>query len=377
MVWDKSKPVTNSALVSAELRANWDALDTQLLAPVVAAAPEQVLKVGAGDVLAGIPAGTNTHVLTLVSGVPTWAAPAGGAPSYPLLAPSGTPAAPSYSFSGDTTTGVYRTAATNYLGFNHGGGTYVAVGTNLMHLGSTTGLGWASGDVTLTGGDVYLRRSGPAILALRGATSTAGASLNFAIPTVPGTPGSGTAVLYQKADKKPYWKDDAGLETALGGLANPMSAIGDLIVGTTAGAPARLAAVATGAVLASAGVGTTPTWNISPSLTSLTVSTNLESAWSGDSVLVSATAFGGHTPFLRLSPSGGYAIDIAAGGTGSAIGVGTTRIYNNSVGELIAWDSGGHTSLRAYDGTGYQFKQVWFGPTDSGGAGYRMMRVPN
>ena len=79
MAWDKSKPVTNSALVSAELRANWDALDTQLLAPVVAAAPEQVLKVGAGDVLAGIPAGTNTHVLTLVTacrpGVPPRSCP--------------------------------------------------------------------------------------------------------------------------------------------------------------------------------------------------------------------------------------------------------------------------------------------------------------
>jgi hypothetical protein len=47
-------------------------------------------------------------------------------------------------------------------------------------------------------------------------------------------------------------------------LTNPMSAVGDMIQGTTAGAPARLAAVATGTVLASQGVTTTVAWGYPP-----------------------------------------------------------------------------------------------------------------
>ena len=74
MSWDKTKPVTNSPLLSAEIRANWDALDTLLVAPVTALANGQVLVKAAGPVLAGVPAGTNGYVLTLVAGVPTWVA---------------------------------------------------------------------------------------------------------------------------------------------------------------------------------------------------------------------------------------------------------------------------------------------------------------
>jgi hypothetical protein len=58
--------------------------------------------------------------------------------------------------------------------------------------------------------------------------------------------------------------DAAGIGTwqtpAAAGLTNPMTTIGDLIQGTTAGAPARLAAVATGNALISGGVGTASSW---------------------------------------------------------------------------------------------------------------------
>ena len=47
-------------------------------------------------------------------------------------------------------------------------------------------------------------------------------------------------------------------------LTNPMSAVGDMIQGTTAGAPARLAAVATGKVLVSQGVTTAVAWGDAP-----------------------------------------------------------------------------------------------------------------
>jgi hypothetical protein len=85
--------------------------------------------------------------------------------------------------------------------------------------------------------------------------STAGAPARLAI-------GTAGFVLTSVAGS-PAWQS---------GLSNPMTSIGDLIRGGTSGAPTRMAAVATGAVLASAGVTTAPTWNTAPSLTSLTLS---------------------------------------------------------------------------------------------------------
>jgi hypothetical protein len=130
MVWDPTIPATNADLVSAPVRGNFQALDTALMAPVIAAPLHALLKVNASDVLGGIAPGTNGHVLTMTAGVPTWSA----------------------------------------------------------------------------------------------------------LPVDPG-------------------------------FANPLTTAGDLLVGGASGAPGRLAAVATGAVLASAGVGTAPTWSGSPALT--------------------------------------------------------------------------------------------------------------
>jgi len=48
--------------------------------------------------------------------------------------------------------------------------------------------------------------------------------------------------------------------SASGGMTNPMTAVGDLIQGTTAGAPVRLASVATGNALISGGVTTANSW---------------------------------------------------------------------------------------------------------------------
>jgi hypothetical protein len=91
-----------------------------------------------------------------------------------------------------------------------------------------------------------------------------------ALTAAPPTPAAGHVITYAKTDKRIYAQDDAGVETALGGssgMTNPMTMSGDLIVGGSAGAPGRFAAVATGAVLASAGLNTAPVWSASPALT--------------------------------------------------------------------------------------------------------------
>jgi hypothetical protein len=50
-----------------------------------------------------------------------WAAESGGGVTFPIEADSGTEAAPSYSFSGDTDTGIFLTGASNALGFSTNG----------------------------------------------------------------------------------------------------------------------------------------------------------------------------------------------------------------------------------------------------------------
>jgi hypothetical protein len=63
------------------------------------------------------------------------------------------------------------------------------------------------------------------------------------------------------------WTGSAWAFSAGGGMTNPMTTTGDMIYSSSGSTPARLAAVATGSVLASAGTGTAPTWNTNPVLT--------------------------------------------------------------------------------------------------------------
>lgn len=79
MAWDKTKPADGSALVSAEIRANWDALDAAVMAALAAAPAGTVLYVTGGHVFAAAPGAAEGYALRYVAGVPTWQAmPAAG-----------------------------------------------------------------------------------------------------------------------------------------------------------------------------------------------------------------------------------------------------------------------------------------------------------
>lgn len=84
--------------------------------------------------------------------------------------------------------------------------------------------------------------------------------------SAPSNPASGKQRLFvRSSDHLLCIVDSAGTVTPYGGaLTNPMSAVGDLIRGGTAGAPTALAAVAVGKVLASKGVTTAPAWDYPP-----------------------------------------------------------------------------------------------------------------
>jgi hypothetical protein len=219
MAWDKTKPANNSALVSAEIRANWDALDAALVAPLTALANNQVLLKGAGPVLAGVPAGTNGWVLTLVSGVPTWVA---------------LPVDPGFANPMSSVGDLIR-------GGSSGTPTRLAVGTNGQWLTLSGGIpAWAALPVDPGFANPMTTLGDLLVAAAAGAPSRLGiGTTGFVLTVVGGVPA---------------W--------AAGGLANPMTGVGDLIRGGTSGAPTRLAPGTNGHFLTlTAGV---PAWAAAP-----------------------------------------------------------------------------------------------------------------
>lgn len=157
-----------------------------------------------------------------------------------------------------------------------------------------------------------------------------------------GTPGAG----------KVLTSDAAGVGTwvapAASGMTNPMTAVGDLIQGTTAGAPARLASVATGNVLISGGVTTASSWgkvglttHVSGTLPVANGGTGITSLGTGI-----ATALG-----IAVGTAGAPVVLNGAGGTPSALVL--TNATGLPVGSLTGLGTSIGTALAtAANGTG-------------------------
>ncbi len=89
--------------------------------------------------------------------------------AFPLLAPNGTAGAPSYSFSGNTNSGMYNTSGV--VGFSSGGGYKFDVNSIGVGVGSASIIGF-HGDDTVSGTiDVMLARDAAAVLALKNGTT--------------------------------------------------------------------------------------------------------------------------------------------------------------------------------------------------------------
>lgn len=94
-----------------------------------------------------------------------------------LLAVDGSVGAPTYSFTSDPDTGIYRSAGDS-LGFSSGGVRNINFGGNLV-LRNTTELAWAAGEPGVAANDVILTRDDANVLALRNGTN-AQESRNYA-----------------------------------------------------------------------------------------------------------------------------------------------------------------------------------------------------
>ena len=141
------------------------------------------------------------------------------------------------------------------------------------------------------------------------------------------------------------------------GFANPMTAVGDLIIGGAAGAPSRLAAGASLAVL-QVGAGNTPVWTRALNIDSLVLK-------------------GAPDASIALQPPGGHQYIFYAGGTGSG-GLNTVVLSDTTIGKnLFYFNAGGDFYLNMWDGTVASTRLVITGAADSAGSGYRLLRTPN
>jgi hypothetical protein len=182
------------------------------------------------------------------------------ATTFPLFAPAaldGGLATPAFSFASSPTTGMLQmgtlAGSTTGIGLVLDGTLTVKVGPTATEFAKPIlfGLGGSVALQTLSGALAQYLTGTPQIFRVHKDSATyveieGAVGLKLPVLTAaPGPPVGGQSVLYQKTDKKPYWKDDTGVETLLIPdptiMTNPMTAAGDLIYGAVSGAPTRLA----------------------------------------------------------------------------------------------------------------------------------------
>lgn len=176
---------------------------------------------------------------------PTLTTPALGTPSAIVLT-NATGTAASLTAGKATVLATARTI--NGVSFDGSGNITVAAALSTLTGAGTGVLTALAIAVGTSGGPVVLNGAGgtPSAITLTNATGLVASTGT----TATGTPSSTT---YLRGDNT--WATPAG-----GGFTNPMTSVGDIIQGTTAGAAARLASVATGNALISGGVTTASSW---------------------------------------------------------------------------------------------------------------------
>jgi hypothetical protein len=117
---------------------------------------------------------------------------------------AGTAAAPTLVWSGDTTTGFYKSTG-NIVDFSAGGaqamrfssnGFFFTTSAGKMVVSSAGAFGFSSGTAGGAGEDVLLVREAAAVAGVRGANSTTGGALSFIEQTAPAAPAANGVRIY-------------------------------------------------------------------------------------------------------------------------------------------------------------------------------------
>jgi hypothetical protein len=262
MSWDPTQPPNATALLSAPMRDNFAAIGQAALVNATAKAqtvPNLTLVVSAFDYVGatgvrGTYAGGTSPALAAPTTNPRIAlltfTPATTTFAWTYGAEAASPAPPAYPFGVIPIVEVYCRVGLASI-------TNTDTGTNGYILRLAPRVGPFGNPLTGVGDLIIGATAG---LPSRLAPATNGQILTL----VSGTPA---------------WAANAA-------MLNPMSAIGDLILGGAAGAPTRFAAVVAGQVLTSAGVNTAPVWSATPTLQGPNPSLSLNKSASGQQAVI-------------------------------------------------------------------------------------------
>lgn len=226
----------SSAAAHSKITLGYDAANSNIVLDTDGSGLVEIHKEGAlAYSLPNVVTGANDYVLTAqTDGTTAWAAAGGGA-TFPLEAPDGTAGAPSYTFSGDTNTGIYRVGSDS-IGITMGGSTALTIGSanitsNMKIFGVDGGAGnptFGFKDDTDTG--IYRPATGQIGLSMNGSNKlTFGASGEILIAGT--TAGSSGQVLTSGGSGSTMsWTDaSGGISNSAGNLKIQKTATGSNI----------------------------------------------------------------------------------------------------------------------------------------------------
>lgn len=135
--------------------------------------------------------------------------------------------------------------------------------------------------------------------------------------SVPTPPAGSVTIFVDSADGLPKYKDSTGTVSAFSGLTNPMTAVGDLIVGGTAGTPTRVGIGANTYVWTSN--GTTGGWAAATSGFANPMTAVGQIIYGGTSGAATALAAGTSGYYLKCNGAAAPSWAAVAGGLGSTV----------------------------------------------------------
>ena len=197
--------------------------------------------------------------------------------------------------------------------FTNGSGQFAINTSGAFGIGSVAGATVSYG----TSGQLFVSGGSAAQPSWTSPTSIAVTSINFGTTGL--TPSTATQGAVTVAGT---------LVAANGGTGQSSYTVGDLLYASSTTALSKLAAVASGSVLVSAGTGTAPAYSATPSVTSITAPTHLGGTGTGSSLTLQSTSGVGATDSIVMKVGNNGATTALSIATGGTVTIGTLNLTN-------------------------------------------------